>query len=63
MPPAEYVDLPIYHDELASALGFTPSDLEANRAGRLTASQRAAGASWPPNQSALADKAADGNAA
>ncbi len=45
MPPAEYVDLPIYHDELASALGFTPSDLEANRAGRLTASQRAAGAS------------------
>ena len=27
----EYVDLPIYHDELASALGFTASDLDANR--------------------------------
>lgn len=39
--PAEYVDLPIYREVLASALGFTPSDLNANRAGRLSASQRA----------------------
>ena len=38
----EYVDLPIYHEELASALGFTPSDLDANRAGRLSAAQRSA---------------------
>jgi hypothetical protein len=36
----EYVDLPIYHDELAGALRFSPSDLQANRAGRLTDSQR-----------------------
>jgi hypothetical protein len=41
--PAEYVDLPIYHDELAAALGFTTADLEANRAGRLSAAQRS---SW-----------------
>lgn len=41
--PAEYVDLPIYHEELAGALGFTAADLEANRAGRLSASERA---SW-----------------
>ncbi len=41
--PAEYVDLPIYHEELAGALGFNEADLEANRAGRLSASQRA---SW-----------------
>jgi hypothetical protein len=40
--PSEYVDLPIYHAELASALGFTAADLEANRAGRLAVSQRAA---------------------
>lgn len=39
--PPEYVDLPIYRDGLASALGFTPSDLDSNRAGRLSASQRA----------------------
>ncbi|HYT12026.1 MAG TPA: hypothetical protein VEL12_04475 [Candidatus Nitrosopolaris sp.] len=38
----EYVDLPIYHEELASALGFGPSDLDANRAGTLSASQRSA---------------------
>ena len=38
----EYVDLPIYHDELASALGFTASDLDANRAGRLSTSQHSA---------------------
>jgi hypothetical protein len=38
--PAEYVDLPIYHEELAAALGFTSADLEANRAGRLSAAQR-----------------------
>jgi len=37
--PAEYVDLPIYHEELAAALGFTSADLEANRAGRLSAAQ------------------------
>jgi hypothetical protein len=41
--PTEYVDLPIYHDELAAALGFTAADLEANRAGRLSAAQRS---SW-----------------
>jgi len=41
--PAEYVDLPIYHEELAGALGFNEADLEANRAGRLSASERA---SW-----------------
>ena len=41
--PAEYVDLPIYHEELAAALGFTSADLEANRAGRLSAAQRS---SW-----------------
>jgi len=38
----EYVDLPIYHEELASALGFTASDLDANRGGRLSADQRSA---------------------
>jgi hypothetical protein len=37
---AEYVDLPIYHDQLAGALGFSPSDLQANQSGRLTDSQR-----------------------
>lgn len=36
----DYVDLPIYRDGLAAALKFTPSDLAANRAGRLGASQR-----------------------
>jgi hypothetical protein len=36
---AEYVALPIYHEELAKALNFTPSDLQENRAGRLSASQ------------------------
>ncbi len=41
--PAEYVDLPIYHEELADALGFNQTDLEANRAGRLSASERAFG--------------------
>jgi hypothetical protein len=41
--PTEYVDLPIYHEELAAALGFTAADLEANRAGRLSAAQRS---SW-----------------
>ena len=41
MPGAEYVDLPIYQDELASAFGyFTKADLEANRAGRLTVTER-----------------------
>lgn len=40
MAPVEYVDFPVYHDELASALGFAPADLEANRAGCLTASER-----------------------
>jgi len=39
--PAEYVDLPIYHEELAGALGFNEEDLVANRAGRLSASERA----------------------
>ena len=38
--PAEYVDLPIYHEELAGALGFNEADLEDNRAGRLSASER-----------------------
>ena len=38
---AEYVDLPIYHQELAGALGFNATDLEANRAGRLSESERA----------------------
>jgi len=38
---AEYVELPIYRDQLADALGFRPSDLQANQAGRLTDSQRA----------------------
>src|ERR1700736_458659 len=37
----EYVELPIYRDQLASALKFTPSDLDLNRAGRLSDSQRA----------------------
>jgi len=40
MASADYVDLPIYRDELASALRFTVADLEANRLGRLTLSQR-----------------------
>lgn len=39
--PSEYVDMPIYLDELASALAFTPADLETNRTGRLSLSQRA----------------------
>jgi hypothetical protein len=39
--PVEYVDLPIYRDQLASALKFTPSELAVNRAGRLSDSQRA----------------------
>jgi hypothetical protein len=39
---AEYVALPIYHEELAKALNFTQSDLQENRAGRLSASQRSA---------------------
>ena len=37
----EYVELPIYRDQLASALKFTPSDLDLNRASRLSDSQRA----------------------
>src|SRR6266849_7457319 len=37
----EYVERPIYRDQLALALKFTPSDLELNRAGRLSDSQRA----------------------
>jgi len=37
---AAYVQLPIYTDQLAAALNFSPSDLEANRAGRLSDSQR-----------------------
>lgn len=37
---AEYVALPIYHEELAKALNFTQSDLQENRAGRLSDSQR-----------------------
>jgi hypothetical protein len=37
----EYVELPIYRDQLASALKFTPSELAVNRAGRLGDSQRA----------------------
>jgi hypothetical protein len=37
----EYVELPIYRDQLASALKFTPSELAVNRAGRLSDSQRA----------------------
>src|SRR5258708_3573350 len=41
--PAEYVDLPVFHEELAGALGFNAADLEANRAGRLTPSERAYG--------------------
>jgi len=36
---AEYVALPIYHEELGKALNFTQSDLLENRAGRLSASQ------------------------
>ena len=39
--PADYVDLPIYHEELARALGFTSADLVENRSGRLTEYQRA----------------------
>ncbi|TME53381.1 MAG: hypothetical protein E6I53_03000 [Chloroflexi bacterium] len=39
MPDVEYVDLPIYHDELSQALNFTASDLQENRAGRLSDSQ------------------------
>ena len=39
--PAEYVDLPIYHEQLAAALGFTTSDLEADRTGHLSAAQSA----------------------
>ncbi len=35
----EYVDLPIYRDQLAAAMNSTPSDLDANRAGRLGANQ------------------------
>ena len=37
----EYVELPIYRDQLASALKFTPSELAVNRAGGLSDSQRA----------------------
>jgi hypothetical protein len=37
----EYVDFPIYHQELESALDFTASDLDANRTGKLSSSQRA----------------------
>lgn len=37
----EYVDFPIYHQELQSALRFTPSDLAANRSGKLSQAQRA----------------------
>jgi hypothetical protein len=35
----QYVQLPIYREELARALDFGPSDIEANRAGRLSDSQ------------------------
>jgi hypothetical protein len=38
----EYVHLPIYSDELARALSFTPSDLQENRTGRLSQPQAAA---------------------
>jgi hypothetical protein len=37
---AEYIQLPIYRDQLARAMYFTPSDIEANRSGRLSDSQR-----------------------
>jgi len=36
----DYVDLPIYHDELSRALNFTVSDLQENRSGRLSTSQQ-----------------------
>ena len=35
----EYVKLPIYLEELSQALDFSTSDLEDNRAGRLSAAQ------------------------
>ena len=38
----EYVDLPIYHEKLSHALNFTAADLQENRAGRLSGSQRSA---------------------
>jgi hypothetical protein len=38
----EYGHLPIYRDELARALNFTPADLQENRAGRLSQPQAAA---------------------
>src|SRR2546428_6930750 len=38
----EYVDLPIYHEKLSQALNFTAADLQENRAGRLSGSQRSA---------------------
>jgi hypothetical protein len=37
---ADYVRLPIYRDQLARALNFTESDLQENRAGRLSVSQQ-----------------------
>ena len=37
---AQYVLLPIYREQLGQAMDFSPSDVEANRAGRLSASQR-----------------------
>src|SRR5690349_14150662 len=41
MPDAEveYVKLPIYLEELSQALDFSLSDLQENRAGRLSAAQ------------------------
>lgn len=35
----DYVDLPVYRDQLGQALHFTPADLEANRAGHLGPNQ------------------------
>jgi len=38
----EYVQLPVYRDQLSRALNFTPADLLENRAGRLSQTQAAA---------------------
>jgi hypothetical protein len=37
----DYANLPIYRGALADAVGFSPDDLAANRAGRLSTAQRA----------------------
>ena len=37
----DYADLPMYRGALADAVGFSDADLESNRAGRLSQSQRA----------------------